>query len=191
MVSLLSSSPPTPTLCRYSDHKLRQMFQVTADVRILLQRVDDPSARLQVSSLNLCNPSRNLLLRREAQQEPSATTTARVACSHGSRDSLPCSSLPHSTPGTYEVAEAASFLQPIEEDFLSEDENQGHHGAWQPSSTTSRGGRTRKRPRCPCCIPGSGVPAAKARWSEAEPVAVRRSWKMNRQRTDKKQLDSE
>lgn len=167
------------------------MFDITADVRILLQRVDDPSARFQVSSLNLCNPSGSLLVRGEARQEPSAATTAHVACLHGSRNSLTCSSLPHSPPGTHEVAEAASFLEPIEEDFLSDDENHAHGGAWQPTSSTSRGGRTRKRPRCPCCIPGSGVPVTKARLSEAEPVAARRNWKTNRQKTDKKKLDSD
>lgn len=177
------------------------MFDITADVRILLPRVDDPSAWLQFSPLNFCRSSGSLLLRGEAQEEPSSVAAAHITCSHGSWNSLACSSPPHSPPGTSEVAgaaEAASFVEPIEEDFLSGDENQDPDGDWQPTqntSSTSRGGRTRKRPRCPCCIPGSGGPAAKssARWSEAEPApaAARRGGKTNRQKTDKKRPESE
>lgn len=182
-----SSSPPPSSLCptpsRDADRQLRQMFDITADVRILLQRVDDPSARLDLSVLNLCNLSGCLL-----RGERTAAITAHVPCLHGSRKSLTSSSLPHSPPGTNEVA---SFLEPIDDDFLSDHENQDRDGARRPTSSTSRGGRTRKRPRCPCCIPGSGVGAAKARLSEVEPAAPRKSLKLNRQKTDKKRLGSD
>lgn len=178
-----SSPPPlspTPTSSRGYDRQLRQMFDITADVRILLHRVDDPSARHPVSTLNFCNLFGSLPLRGEARKERSAATTAHVPCLHSSRNSITCT-----------VGKATSFVEPIEDDFLSDYENQGHDGTWQPTSSTTRGGRTRKRPKCPCCIPSSEVPAAKARWSEAEPAAARKNLKANRQKTDRKMLDSE
>lgn len=169
-----------------------------ADVRILLQRVDDP-ARPQLSHLNLRRPPRSLPLGGEAPQDASAGTAAHVTCLRRSQNSITCGSLLHSPAGTSEAptavataAAVASYGEPIEEDFPSGVEKQAPDGARQAAQnpgSTSRGGRTRKRTTCRCCVPSSGGPAAKmsARWPEAEPaerMETRTGGKPNRKRPD-------
>lgn len=191
-----TSSSPTATSSRTSDRLLRQMFQITADVRIFLQRVDESSAwpalprslqqaspsRLdELSSPDLCSPSRTDL-RAGAEQEPSAVTHTR--CSHFNQNSNPLSAFTcnkRSESSTETSEPAMSFVEPIEEDFLSTDENSVPDGAGPPaqpcaapSTNTSRGGRTRKRTMCPCCVPGSEVPAQKVSAKSWE--AVRTAW---------------
>lgn len=193
-----ASSSPMATSSRRSDRLLRQMFQIMADVKIFLQRVDESSAwpalpqslqrvspsRLdKLSSLDLCSPSRTDL-GAGAEQEPSADAVTHTRCSHFNQNSNPlsaftCNKRSESSTGMSEPA--MSFVEPIEEDFLSTDENGVPDGARTtaqscaaPSPNTSRGGRTRKRTMCPCCVPGSEVPAAKASAKSWE--AVRTVW---------------
>lgn len=179
------------TSSRSSDRLLRQMFRITADVRIFLQRVDESSAwpalpqspqraspsRLgELSSPDLCTPSRTDL-RAGAEQEPSADAVTHTRCSGFNQNPSHLSAFICNKPSEL----AMSFVEPIEEDFLSMDENGVPDGAGTPpqpcaapATNTSRGGRTRKRTMCPCCVPGSEVPAAKASAKSWE--AVRTAW---------------
>lgn len=179
------------TSSRRSDRLLRQMFQITADVRISLQRVDEslswrrasPSRLDELSSPDLCSPSRTDL-RAGAEQEPSADAVTHARCSHFNRNSKPLSAFTcnkRSESRTETSEPAMSFVEPIEEDFLGTDENGAPDAAGSPaqscaapSTNTSRGGRTRKRTMCPCCVPGSELPAAKVSAKSWE--AVRTAW---------------
>ncbi|KAM6929738.1 uncharacterized protein lrif1 [Lycodopsis pacificus] len=85
---------------------------------------------------------------------------------------------PKETCGDVETEPIIGYGEPIEEDFLSADENDfpDSRDTAGPSQTcadlnanTGRLGRKRKRPTCPCCIAGTQDPAARSSAKSDEP----------------------
>ncbi|XP_068187913.1 ligand-dependent nuclear receptor-interacting factor 1 isoform X2 [Antennarius striatus] len=211
---------PAPRSNQMADHMLRQMFSITADVKILLQRIDEASAveSLQRQSIMLAETllkktswlrNKDCLLQNfNSPQEmhkdsslihfkpvesvaeqnlladpPSPNQnvhTAPLKCSHFKKntDSLSKSSL---TETSYDVMNSAlCYVEPIDEDFLSTDENDipnsQNTDARQLIPTcvdliaNTRMGRTRKRTICPCCKSGSQGPAVKSNTKTEQPM---------------------
>ncbi|XP_068604810.1 ligand-dependent nuclear receptor-interacting factor 1 [Brachionichthys hirsutus] len=103
------------------------------------------------------------------------THTAPLKCSHftKSSDSQSETSL---TGTSHEGADSAlCYVEPIDEDFLSTDENDIPNSQDTDTQTgliaNTRMGRTRKRTMCPCCTSGSqGSPVAKPGAKTEQPV---------------------
>ncbi|KAK2898104.1 hypothetical protein Q8A73_014484 [Channa argus] len=185
--------PPKP--CQMADHVLRQMFGVTADVKICLRRVDDTSVwpvltqPLQIecigpvehhqeatntlqdlygsckkqkmdNSMGLINV-RRVRLRNELESSTSHTDIRIDNKCHSGHNSL------YGTSCDVRTAAEIGYVEPIDEDFSSTDENEVHNSydaTAQPQSQTcvdmktkTRIGRTRKQTMCPCCTPGPAV----------------------------------
>ncbi|XP_044068803.1 uncharacterized protein lrif1 [Siniperca chuatsi] len=225
------------------DRLLRQIFGITADVKIRVQRIDEASAGSvpaeplqsestrpaedqQLSGLeererfsrDLHSPpetdSYNGLsnVRRASvpteQEDPPApsphTDIGPLKCSHFKLNTKTLSALKnkcHSgqsslkgTPCDVETEPVIGYVEPIDEDFLSTDENDipnSQDAAARPqtqtrvdlSTDTSRMGRTRKRTMCPCCIPGTQGPAVKSSATSEEPEM---KWAWTAEETSKK-----
>ncbi|KAK9515800.1 hypothetical protein VZT92_026415 [Zoarces viviparus] len=98
-----------------------------------------------------------------------------LECSHFKVNSNPS---PKGTCSDVETEPMIGYGEPIEEDFLSADENDfpdsqdtaGRSQTWADlNANTGRLGRKRKRPTCPCCIAGTQDPAARSRAKSDEP----------------------
>lgn len=167
-----SSTAPKP--CRADDHLLKKMFGITADVNIRLQRIDETSA-WSVSSVEdhqePTNSSEDLYgsckkgetdnnsgfikkvkLQTEADSAtstPHTDVTLQIKC-HAGQSSL-CGP---SCDG--EAEPMVGYVEPIDEDFLStnEDDIPKSQTCVDLSTNTRRIGRTRKRTMCPCCTTG-------------------------------------
>ncbi|XP_031167042.1 ligand-dependent nuclear receptor-interacting factor 1 isoform X2 [Sander lucioperca] len=192
------TSSPAPESCRMADNLLRQIFGITANVKVCLQRIDGASVgsrpaglrgkELFLKDLNRpqesgsCSgvnvPTEQELL--EGSATPSAHTDIEpLKCSHLKPNTKPLSVLKNkrhlgdtSLKGTscdVETEPAFGYVEPIDEDFLSMDENDipnAQDPAGRPqtqtcadlNANTRRMGRTRKRTMCPCCIPGAQDP---------------------------------
>lgn len=117
-----------------------------------------------------------------------------VECSHFKHNSSPLPVLTSEqkllTPCDVETEPVMGFVEPIDEDFLSSDENDSQDTDAAPQTptcvdlnvNTSRMGRTRKRTMCPCCIPGTEVPAVKSSAKAVEPE----KWAWKAEKTSKK-----
>lgn len=226
-----TSSSLTPKSSEKADFLLRQMFKITADVKICLQRIDESSAfhvppefqsdhqepairSEEVFSQNLCSSQRSghdkslINFKHEksitAQElsvdhvAPSTQTHAGpLKCSHFKLNSSPLSTLtcnsdqksPQGTPCSFENEPLSGFVEPIDEDFLSTDENDipksqdadaGPQTAMRVelNINTRRRERTRKRTTCPCCIPVNEVPAVKSSTKSLE--QERWAWTMEK-----------
>lgn len=200
-----TTSSLTPKSSEKADFLLRQMFKITADIKICLQRIDESSAfhvppefqsdhQEPVFSQNLCSSQKSdydkgfINFKHErgiTKQELSvdhATPSTQIhagplKCSHFKQNSSPLSTLTcnsdrkslQGTPCSFENEPLSGFVEPIDEDFLSTDENdiptsQDADAGLQTAMcvelniNTRRMERTRKRTMCPCCIPVSEVP---------------------------------
>ncbi|XP_076598258.1 uncharacterized protein lrif1 [Chaetodon auriga] len=239
------TSSPAPKSCERADHMLRQMFQITADVKICLQRIDEGPAGsvleklLQSESIRSVEDhrKRNGALQEKdffiqdhyrppepdsdsglstvkrvkvlTEQELSAdhttlsshTHTGPLKCSHFKLNTRPvsalkCNSGQSSLRGTscdVEAEPVIGYVEPIDEDILSTDENgipnsQDTDPLTQTltfvdlNTNTRRVGRTRKRTICPCCIPGAQASAVKSSARSVEPE----KWAWMTEQTSKK-----
>lgn len=218
-LSPATSSSLTPQSSPMADHLLRQIFKITADVKICLQRINEasflpvPAEPLQnecmgdhqepagglkeplspdpCSRQQTDNDKGRIGVKAVTEQELSgdpATSSPRppigpVQCSHNSGQKL-------LTPCDVETEPVLGFVEPIDEDFLSSDENdsQDFETALQTPTcvdlnvNTRRVGRTRKRTMCPCCIPVTEIPAVK---SSAKSVESEK-WAGKAEKTSKK-----
>ncbi len=213
-----------------ADHLLRQIFGITADVKICLQRIDEASAGslpaelLQMAveaheestsrlkekepfSQNLYGPqetgssSESLIdVKRVKEQELSADPAAPLKCSHFKLNTKHLSALKNKCPagqssvkGTscgVETEPVIGYVEPIDEDFLSTDENDIPNSQDTQTQTcvdlnanTRRIGRTRKRTVCPCCVPGTQGPAVKSSAKSSEPE---KKWAWTTEQTSRK-----
>lgn len=225
------SSSLTPKSSEKADILLRQMFKITADVQICLQRIEESSAfhvppefqsdhqepaigSEEVFSQNLCSSQRSdydkgfINFKHEksiTEQELSGdhvTPSTQIhagplKCSHfklnlSPLSTLTCNSdqnLPQGTPCSFENEPPSGFVEPIDEDFLSTDENDipnlqdanvGPQTAMcvELNINTRRMERTRKRTMCPCCIPVNEVPTVKSSTKSLE--QERWAWTMEK-----------
>ncbi|XP_078110327.1 uncharacterized protein lrif1 [Sander vitreus] len=185
------TSSPAPESRRMADNLLRQMFGITANVKVCLQRIDGASVgsrpaglrgkELFLKDLNRPQESDSCSgVKVEGSATPSAHTDIEpLKCSRLKPNTKPVSVLKNkrhpgdtSLKGTscdVDTEPAFGYVEPIDEDFLSTDENdipnaQDPTGRPQTqtcadlNANTRRMGRTRKRTMCPCCIPGAQDP---------------------------------
>ncbi|XP_061697276.1 uncharacterized protein lrif1 isoform X3 [Syngnathoides biaculeatus] len=161
----------TAPVCRSSDHILRQMFGVTSDVRICLQRINPESSGTGVEE-----PAQNVLTQ-DIQETTNLVKESELFMeySYNPQD-------PHRSSSPVNVKRAklsdvqnwsgdtvttspfagimVGYVEPIDDDISSIDENYipDSSAAWSLNSAlsnTSRMGRPRKRTTCPCCVPGT------------------------------------
>ncbi|XP_034393323.1 ligand-dependent nuclear receptor-interacting factor 1 [Cyclopterus lumpus] len=131
-----------------------------------------------------------------AQQEPSKDSPSPSPraghgppeCSHFKVNTNPS---PRGTCGDVETEPMTGYVEPIDEDFLSAEEedfpdSRDTAGRSQTcadlNANTGRQGRKRKRPTCPCCIPGAPDPPARSSEKSEEPE----KWEWTTERTSKK-----
>lgn len=188
--------PPKPR--QMADHVLRQIFGVTADVKICLYRVDETSVwpdhtqPLQSESSlgsveNLHESCKKQKMHNEL--DLSADPATRTCQTHISIENK-C----YSGENSCDVRSAAEigYVEPIEEDFSSTDENKVLTTAHPQSqtcvavNTKTRLGRTRKRTMCPCCTPGTLGPAVKSAVRSEEPE--RGAWTAEQISKDRKSV---
>ncbi|XP_017260261.1 ligand-dependent nuclear receptor-interacting factor 1 [Kryptolebias marmoratus] len=172
------TSPAAPEPGHGSDHQLRKMFGITADVKIFLQKVDE-AAESKTSEDEELSPwgsySPNVL----PEHELSEALHTRNPPLNGSSFNLnpePPSGLEDSWwsgPRRLSEAEpAVGYVEPIDEDFSDESDIQSKpkdasvhlqaETCVDISTSTRRMGRTRKRTLCPCCVPAALHPAVKS-----------------------------
>ncbi|XP_068589791.1 uncharacterized protein lrif1 [Cebidichthys violaceus] len=128
----------------------------------------------------LTNGNRVKVLTQQELSEDSATPSPHsdvgpLECSHFKENT---NSSPKGTCGDVETEPMIGYGEPIDEDFLSTDENDSPDsrdtaGRSQTcanlNANTRRQGRKRKRPTCPCCIAGTQDPAARSSAKSDEP----------------------
>ncbi|KAM4737302.1 uncharacterized protein lrif1 [Anableps anableps] len=184
-----SSSAAQP--CQKSDHQLRSIFGITADIKICLQKIDEMphwcvSANvLQTKSRGPVDGgemSRNVFKVREVslQEFPSPdkldvkVLTEQSPSSHAISLRSPCvskenccnSSEMSFSPGAESVF---GYVEPIDEDFPDENDipqlqdTPAHPQTFvEVNTNTRRMGRTRKRTMCLCCVPPILLPVIKS-----------------------------
>ncbi|XP_073325521.1 uncharacterized protein lrif1 [Pagrus major] len=173
-----STSSLAPKSCQLADHTLRQMFRITADVKICLQRIDEASNGFiwtvedhhdPMSGLKEKEPSlQNLNSPQDTDSNNSLINVKRGKLLntkplsafkyHSDQSSL------RGTSCDVEAEPVIGYVEPIDEDILSTEENDilNSQDCVDLNTNTRRVGRTRKRTFCPCCIPGTEVPAVKS-----------------------------
>ncbi|XP_031732779.1 uncharacterized protein lrif1 [Anarrhichthys ocellatus] len=128
----------------------------------------------------LTNGNRVEVLTQQELSEDSSTPSPHsdvgpLECSHFKVNT---NTSPKGTCGDVETEPMTGYGEPIEEDFLSADENdfpdsRDTAGRSQTcadlNANTGRLGRKRKRPTCPCCIAGTQDPAARSSAKSDEP----------------------
>lgn len=207
-----TSSPLTLKSNEKADFLLRQMFEITADVKICLQRIDESSAfhvpaesqsdhqepaigSEEVFSQNLGSSQRSncdkdfINFKHEksiTEQELSVdhvTPSTQVhagplKCFKLNSNALStlCNSDQKSlqeTSCSLENEPLSGFVEPIDDDFLSTNENDSPNSqdanagpqtamCVELNINTRRMERKRKRTKCPCCIPVNEVPAVRS-----------------------------
>lgn len=138
--------PLVPKSCEVTDHLLRQMFGITADVKVVLQRIDDTAAESvpaessrsvkekDIFPPDLHSPPEPNIV--PTEQDPSAPPLSGVTppkCSHlklntkapsASNQKCPSGqSSPNWTSCDTEIEPVIGYVEPIEEDFISVDGN--------------------------------------------------------------------
>lgn len=225
------TSSQEPKSYQMDDHFLRQIFGITSDVKICLQRIEEPI----ISGKHSQKPTRRLSDRELflqylyapdvtdrdsglisvkheielADQEKSGdaaipsphTHSGPLRCSNFKLQTKPfpplmCNSgqsLLKETSCDVYSEQVVDYVTPIDEDFLSTDENeilnsQNTDATLQTPSfldlnaNPRRICRTRKRTICPCCMPGTQDPAFKSSTKAVEPE----KWAWTTEQTSKK-----
>ncbi|XP_077453667.1 uncharacterized protein LOC144072006 isoform X1 [Stigmatopora argus] len=144
------------SICKSSDHRLRQMFGITSDVRICLQRVNSRS-----SLYGLKDPAQEFStggIQQNKKQNPAhcsspiKATRVKLSDEQNLSETFLTSSPHADTEITF------NYVEPIEDDISYTIENNSPYSPAQTQNVvrpnTSRMGRTRKRTKCRCCIPG-------------------------------------
>ncbi|XP_038164911.1 ligand-dependent nuclear receptor-interacting factor 1 [Cyprinodon tularosa] len=173
------TSSSASELCQTSDHQLRKIFGITADVKICLQRLDEaPHWRLPAqfphtkSRVPVEGDGRLRINFKDKVDVKVLTELEQCA----SKENC-CSGLENSF--SPEAESVIGYVEPIDEDFTDENyipQLQDTHvhpqtqkcGDINPS--TRRVGRTRKRTMCLCCVPTILHPVIKSAtsWEEVE-----------------------
>ncbi|XP_034552672.1 ligand-dependent nuclear receptor-interacting factor 1 [Notolabrus celidotus] len=172
-----------PASQHISDHLLRRMFGITADVKIILQRIDEAStgappvvlhhSKSTLTEVHYQKPTSKPHEEEEpSRQESEGCCELSVAsvtpyrllrpptCSHFETETKP---LPYSetkNPSDQSDAEEdmlMGYMEPIDEDLFSMDERHSPH----KHGLRKRIRRTRKRTTCPCCVSGPQLLATK------------------------------
>ncbi|XP_019746338.1 uncharacterized protein lrif1 isoform X2 [Hippocampus comes] len=159
-------------VCRSSDHLLRQMFGVTADVRIRLQRINLGSSGLGLNEPAQKGPREDIQETTNLLKESDLFMQYRSNPKQHHRSSSPLDVRRTKLSGDIVASSPPAgvmvgYVEPIDDDIPNSDENdtpdsqdlaaQNMNGA---HSNTSRLGRARKRTMCSCCVPGTlGLPA--------------------------------
>ncbi|XP_071331056.1 uncharacterized protein lrif1 [Trachinotus anak] len=165
--------------CQVDDHQLRQIFGITAEARVGLQRIDEASAS-QSESLSSELFLQNLHGSCKNQQTDTCSRLIDVKTALLKLKTNPLSAVKskcHSGQRSLKRASCAvdsapviGYVEPIDEDFPSTDSNGSPDTTAQLqtptcvdlNTNTRRIGRTRKRTMCPCCVPGFLEPAVKS-----------------------------
>nr|XP_033483869.1 ligand-dependent nuclear receptor-interacting factor 1 [Epinephelus lanceolatus] len=237
------TSSLAPESLQRSDNLLRQIFGITANVKICLQRIDgasdwsliaeslwsesirsdnrEPDSGLKEKELFLKDlyslqdtdsSNGHINVRKVTGQELSEdsatpsphTDIGPLKCSHFKLNTQAlsllrkkCHSGNTSLKGIscdVETEPVIGYMEPIDEDFLSTDENDipnSQDTASQPqtqtcadlnTNTTRRMGRMRKRTVCPCCIPCTQDPVVKSSARSQEPE----KWAWRTEQTNKR-----
>ncbi|KAM4562501.1 uncharacterized protein lrif1 [Odontesthes bonariensis] len=206
-----SSKPPlAPERRHRSDRLLRQIFGITADVKIRLLKMDEAAPirsaeeddkvasglkEKELSSRDIYVPKEpdvhKVLSEHERLASP-LTNVTPLKSSHFKLNSEPknCCSSQSSLGRTCHAEPAIGYVEPIDEDFPDEndlpkplDAAAAHPQAQTCVDTnTRRLGRTRKRTMCPCCTPAALHPAAKSSGRPEEPER----WSLTSEQTGKK-----
>ncbi|XP_007577025.1 uncharacterized protein lrif1 [Poecilia formosa] len=184
-----SSTAPEP--CQKSDHQLRNIFGITADVKICLQKIDEMprwcvSANVvQAKSQGAVDgddPSRDVLKAKEVslrdfpspdKLDISVQTEREHSPSPQSRTlRSPCVSKENCCSFSPQAKPVFSYVEPIDEDFPDENDlpqlqqDTPVHPQTQTcvevNANTRRMGRTRKRTMCLCCVPPILLPVIKS-----------------------------
>ncbi|XP_057686629.1 uncharacterized protein lrif1 isoform X2 [Corythoichthys intestinalis] len=175
------------SICRTSDHHLRQMFGITADVRICLKRINSrssangliepvqevPIGDIQKNKNPACHSSLINVIRaklydkqnlsREFVSSSPHAGKGLVNCYHLNQNAKchSCKTPPKTICCVPDTGIMVGYVEPIEDDISNTDEdNTPNSKDLTAQSTnvarpnTSRMGRTRKRTKCPCCVPG-------------------------------------
>ncbi|KAI3357470.1 hypothetical protein L3Q82_015510 [Scortum barcoo] len=137
-------------------------------------------------------------VKREKEQEPSADPATPLKCSHFKLNTKPLSAVKNKCPAGqsslrgascgFETQPVIGYVEPIDEDFLSTDENdipnsQDTQTCVDLNTNTRRIGRTRKRTVCLCCVAGTQSPAAKFTAKSSEPE---RKWERTNEQTSRR-----
>lgn len=141
------------------------MFGITSDVRISLRRMDETSS-WSGSARSECVSSLEDLQEATNRLRELSGSCKRQHADHSVNNECHSAQSPLSrTLCDAETESMVGYVEPIEEDFPSPDENDMptlHHTTAQLQTQTRRIGRTRKRTMCPCCTPGFLGPAVKS-----------------------------
>ncbi|XP_068995374.1 LOW QUALITY PROTEIN: ligand-dependent nuclear receptor-interacting factor 1 [Embiotoca jacksoni] len=201
-------SPPRPSPVRTASRLLRKVFGITADVRVRLQRVEEVSAGSGPAESGE-EPAESM---GTGEDEEDREEDPRLRDPHGDVMDTHCSHFtalsaveqncprgqrsPTGTSRDTESEPVIGYVEPIDEDFTSTDEEnaglRSEHAGTRPQSptcvdiSTRRLGRTRKRTRCLCCVSGSLEPADKSkteRW-ELSAEQIRRRGRTKTRRRD-------
>lgn len=180
------TSSSAPELCQKSDHQLRNIFGITADVRICLQKIDEMPrwcVSASVVQTNSRGPvdgsdlSRDVLKAKEVslQDFPSPDKLdvdgEHSPSPHSRTLRSPCVSKENCCSFSPEAKPLFSYVEPIDEDFPDENDlpqiqDAPVHPQTQTcvevNANTRRMGRTRKRTMCLCCVPPTLLPVIKS-----------------------------
>ncbi|KAM3617206.1 uncharacterized protein V6R79_003337 [Siganus canaliculatus] len=200
--SLTTLLPPESS--QMPDHCLRKIFGITADVTVCLQRIDEAMKHQQKLTNTSTEREKGEHLSHDALRTPKAgETDITVRCISVLTEQGNPSSQMHVRPlkssplkqttrldsvqsplkgASYdgEAEKATGYVAPIDEDFLSANENDIFNlqdADARPQSeicvdlktNTKRAGRARKRTFCPCCIPETEAPVVKSSIKPTEP----------------------
>ncbi|XP_077586011.1 uncharacterized protein lrif1 isoform X2 [Stigmatopora nigra] len=136
------------SICSSSDHRLRQMFGITADVRICLQRFNSRSSVQELASGD----------NQQNKKHPACCSSPIKATKVKLSDEKNLSGEFHISSPHADTEITFNYVEPIEDDISNTIENNSPYSPTQTQNVvrpnTSRMGRTRKRTKCRCCIPG-------------------------------------
>ncbi|XP_032420421.1 uncharacterized protein lrif1 isoform X2 [Xiphophorus hellerii] len=184
------TSSSAPETCPKSDHQLRNIFGITADVKICLQKIDEmphwcvSASVVQTTSrgpVDGSDLSRDVLKAKEVslQDFPSPdklddnvrTEREHSPSPHSRTLRSPCVSKENCCSFSPQAKPVFGYVEPIDEDFPDENDlpqlqDTPVHPQTQTcvevTANTRRMGRTRKRTMCLCCVPPTLLPVIKS-----------------------------
>ncbi|XP_029362450.1 ligand-dependent nuclear receptor-interacting factor 1 isoform X2 [Echeneis naucrates] len=174
-------SPLTPKPCQMASPQLRQIFGITADVKICLQKIDEALAgSLHADTLKSESISSELELQKFSGSTKSWSDCNSVKGAFFNLEAKPISAMESkylSNQSSFkgvlcENASVTWYVEPIDEDFPSTTNKNIPRSKVTPTQlrsqacmdlnpNTRRIGRARKRTICSCCIPRALDPPSK------------------------------
>uniref|UniRef100_A0A3Q3X728 Ligand dependent nuclear receptor interacting factor 1 n=1 Tax=Mola mola TaxID=94237 RepID=A0A3Q3X728_MOLML len=137
------------------------------------QSSQSKSGQGQENALVMCNGKVYFVAKNSSHIKLKSNHLSTLKCSSGQKPLK-------GNPRAVESQPVIGFVEPIDEDFLSTDENDIPNSqdmdvgpqtltCVDVNTNTRRMGRTRKRTMCPCCIPCTEIPAVKSNAKSLEP----------------------